>query len=432
MSGTERPDRAVLSKRAQQLLASPPNAEYLREHFVRSVAPYDPVSNPDGYIPMCIAENLLVWDLLRSKVQTFRDVPHRALCYDSMIGSMEFRRRLARFAGRTFLGREIHPEHVAVLAGAGTVLEIVFHALADRGEGVLVPTPSYAGFWPDLQTRDELAIVPVHCSSEDGFALTTRHLDRALASAGRPVRALLFTTPNNPLGRVYTAREIEDVLRWAEAAKVHVVFDEIYALSVFGERPFVSCASLRGALGDRVHIVWAFSKDFGASGLRCGVLVTENEALIAAVDSLAYWACCSGDTQVLLGQMISDDAWVDAYVAGMRGRLRDAYRSITGALDEKGIPYLAAEAGFFFLCDLRRFMAEPTWEGEHALWRRMLEEANVNLTPGSACRVAEPGFMRLCFASVPIKTALAGVRRLGRVLRPDAHRGALGGPAARR
>jgi aspartate/methionine/tyrosine aminotransferase len=418
MSGSERPDRAVLSGRAQHLLASPPSAEYLREHFLRSALPYEPAANPNGYIPLCIAENQLVWDLLRPKMAASRDVPHRALCYDSMIGSMEFRTQLARFMGRAFLGRGILPEQVAVLAGGGSVLEILLYALADPVEGVLVPTPSYAGFWPDLQTRDELAIVPVHCGSADGFRLTTRRLDQALAAAGRPVRALLFTSPNNPLGTVYTPQEIEDVLRWAEAARVHVVFDEIYALSVFGKRPFVSCASLRPALGDSVHIVWAFSKDFGASGLRCGVLVTENEALIAAVDSLAYWACCSGDTQFLLGQMISDDAWVDAYVAEMRDRLGAAYRSVTGALDEEGIPYMAAGAGFFFLCDMRPFMAEPTWEGERALWRRMLDEANVNLTPGSACRVAEPGFMRLCFASVPTDTALRAVHRLGSVLRP--------------
>lgn len=417
MSDLEHPGRDRLSVRARRLLADPPNAEYLREHFLRSAASYDATTNPHGYIALCIAENRLVWDLLRPKMAACRDVPHRALCYDSMIGSLEFRAQLARFMGRAFLGRGIRPEQVAVLAGAGSVLEILFHALADPGEGVLVPTPSYAGFWPDLQTRDELAIVPVHCTSADGFRLTTGLLDRTVAAAGRPVRALLFTSPNNPLGTVYAAQEIEDVLRWAEAAGVHVVFDEIYALSVFGERPFASCASLRPALGDSVHIVWAFSKDFGASGLRCGVLVSENEALIAAVDTLAYWACCSGDTQFLLGEMISDDSWVDGYVTGMRARLGAAYRSVTTALEAESIPYLPAQAGFFFLCDLRRFMPEQSWEGERALWRRMLEMANVNLTPGSACRVAEPGFMRLCFASVPTEAAVRGVHRLGKVLR---------------
>ena len=119
--------------------------------------------------------------------------------------------------GRTFLGREFPPHQISVLAGAGSVLEILFHVLADPGDGVLVPTPSYAGFWMDLELRDQLTIVPVHCSSADGFRLTPERLDRAVAEAGRPVKALLFTSPNNPLGTVYSADEIDEILDWAES-----------------------------------------------------------------------------------------------------------------------------------------------------------------------------------------------------------------------
>ena len=417
MNGINTAGSEVLSERARRLLATPPAPEYLREHFARIGDPYDAATRPHGYIPLCIAENRLVWDLLAPKATARRDVPASAFGYDAMTGSLEFRRRFARFAARAFLGREFRPEQVAVLAGAGSVLEILFHALGDPGDGVLVPTPSYAGFWFDLQIRDELAIVPVHTSSAGGFRLTTAALDRAFAEADRPVRALLFTSPDNPLGRVYSAAEVEAVLRWGETAGIHVVVDEIYALSVFGPQPFTSCASLRPALGDRVHVVWAFSKDFAASGLRCGVLVSENEAVLAAVDSLAYWAYCSGDTQHLLGAMIADDAWVDGYVAATRNRLGGAYRAVAAALDAEGIPFVPAEAGFFLLVDFRRFLPAPTWDSEHALWRRLLERANVNLTPGAACRIAEPGFMRLCFAGVPTAVAVHAVRAIGAALR---------------
>lgn len=147
------------------------------------------------------------------------------------------------------------------------------------------------------------------------------------------------------------------------------------------------------------------------------MLISENDAVLAAVDSLTYWACCSGDTQHLLGGMIADDAWVDGYLVGMRSRLGGAYRAVVAALDAEAIPFVPAEAGFFVLVDFRRFLSEPTWDGEHALWRRLLEEANVNLTPGAACRIAEPGFMRLCFAGVPTDVAVHAVRAIGEVLR---------------
>ncbi len=413
-----------LSQRGRRLAATPPFPEHILESLSRAGSTYEPATNPGGYIPLSVAENQLMAKPLLDRMAAVRDFPPDVLAYDSMIGSLEFREKLARFLGRTFLGRTFRPEQVAVLAGAGSVLEILFHCLCDPGDGVLVPTPSYAGFWADLETRDELGIVPVPAESSDGFRLTTAQLDRALKKADRPVKALLFTSPNNPLGTVYSGREIEEILGWARAAGVHVVFDEIYALSVFGEADFTSCAQLVPELGDSVHVVWAFSKDFGASGLRCGVLVSENEALLRAVDGLAYWACCSGHTQHLLGEVIAGDAWVDDtgdawvddYLARNRAALGEAYRQTTAALEGEGIPYLPAAAGFFLLCDFRSYLEEPTWQAEHALWRRLLDDGNVNLTPGEACRCPEPGWMRLCFAGISTGAVVTGIRRVGALL----------------
>ncbi len=408
--------RTELSRRGRQLAATPPFPEYLLENLARSQSTYDRVTNPGGYIPLGVAENLLLGDLLLDRMARVRDAPPRVLGYDSMVGAVDFRERLARFMGRTFLGRIFPADQIAVLAGAGSVLEILFHCLCDPGDGVLVPTPSYAGFWADLETRDELKLVEVPTYSAEGFRLTPAHLDHALANAGGAVKALLFTSPNNPLGIVYSGAEIEQILDWARANEVHVVFDEIYALSVYGDRPFTSCAQITAELGDSVHLVWAFSKDFGASGLRCGVLVSENRDLLAAVDGLAYWACCSGHTQHLLGEVITDDAWVDDYVARNRAVLGDAYAQVTAALERESIPYFPAGAGFFLLVDLRSYLEKPTWEAEDGLWRRLLEEGNVNLTPGRACRNAEPGLLRLCFAAVPAEAVVAGIRRMGKLL----------------
>jgi aspartate/methionine/tyrosine aminotransferase len=405
-----------LSIRGAQLVASPPLAAYILEHFTHGDDAWDAEANPDGYIALCIAENRSMWDVLASQLATYREVPTRVLGYDAMIGNLWFREQLAAFMSRAFLGRTIAAEQLAVVAGAGAVLELLFHALADPGDGVLIPTPSYAGFWSDLETRDQLRVVPVHCSSEDGFRLSTRALDLALAQAEMPVKALLFTTPNNPLGCVYRRDELLEVLDWSTRVGIHVVFDEIYALSVFGERAFVSAASLRSELGPRVHVVWAFSKDFGASGLRCGVLWSENPGVLQAVDALAYWAACSGDTQFLLGRLVADRAFVDAYIVQMQARLRSIYTLVCSALDRHAIAHVPAEAGFFVICDLRPWLDEPSWAGEDRLWRRIVDEAKVNLTPGAACRIAEPGWFRLCFASVAPAAVLAGIGRTASVL----------------
>ena len=82
---------------------------------------------------------------------------------------------------------------------------------------------------------------------------------------------------------------------------------------------------------------------------------------------------------------------------------------------------MPADAGFFVVCDLRRFLTAPTFEAEHALWRRILDDANVNITPGAACRIVEPGFFRLCYAAVPGEAfGPSGYLRLSYALGDDA------------
>lgn len=404
-----------LSARGRRLVAQAPMPEYVDVHQARLGDRYDPEANPDGYIGLAVAENKLVWPLLEPRLHAPRAVPPESVAYDEMIGSEAFRSNLASFLGRELAGRPIDPAHVAVLAGSGSVLETLFYVIADAGDAVLVPTPSYAGFWADLETRDALTIVPVHTSSTDGFRLTTGLLDEALAGSDRPVKALLYTNPSNPLGTVASADEVEAIVRWARDRGVQLVVDEVFALSTFGERTFTSALSL-GSLGPTTHAVWAFSKDFGMSGIRCGVLVTENVEVMRAVDALAYWSAVSGDTQFLLSEMVSDHAWSAAYLDAMRTTLRTAYRRLTEQLDRHGVPHHPAEAGVFAVLDLRAWLDEPSWEAEERLWRRLVDEANVNLTPGSACRNGEPGFLRLVYATAPMDHVETAMNRIAAVL----------------
>ncbi len=386
---------------------------YIAEHFERSVD-VDP-SDPDRYIGLAIAENKLVWDLLEPMVNRNRHVPEYASGYDAMAGSEVFRSRIAAFGSRHLWGRTVTADEVVTLAGAGSILETLFYAIGDPGDGVLVPTPSYAGFWMDIETRDEMKVVPAHMSADDGFRLDAEILGRAYDTAGVPVAALLLTNPSNPTGRIYADDEIRGAIAWARSVGIHVIINEIYGLSTHSDTPFTPAGTLVD-VDDDLAFVWAFSKDFAMSGFRCGVLTTTNDDVRSAVSELAYWSVVSGDTQHLLGSMLADEDWTGSYLAGMRSRLRRSYAATTGALEQAGIPYVPGDAGLFLLLDMRGFLPEPTWEAEAALWRTILEEANVNVTPGSACHIGEPGFLRLCFAQEQPDVVEMAIKRIAQIL----------------
>jgi 1-aminocyclopropane-1-carboxylate synthase len=382
--------------------------EYIEEHFT--------LADDDGYVGLAIAENKLMWDVIGPRLTSNRDVPSTATGYGDMAGSLECRTAVATFASEHIWGRDVDPNDVIVLAGAGSVLETLFYAIADPDEAILVPTPSYAGFWADIETRDGLHIVEVPTFHEDSFALTPDLLQAAYDASPRQIRALLLTNPSNPTGRIHTDAEIAAAIGWARSVGIHTVMNEVYALSVHGRIDFVPSGTIVDADRDDIHFVWAFSKDMAMSGLRCGVLTTRSDQVRAAVTNLAYWSLVSGDTQHLLGSLLSDRDWVDHYLATMRSRLERSYTATTTALETAGIRFVPADAGLFVLLDMREFLAEPTWSAERTLWRSILDEAGVNLTPGSACHINEPGFMRLCFATEPPETVEAAIDRIGHVV----------------
>jgi len=410
------PSQSQLSNRGSHLVSHPPMDEYVTENTERQ--PDVDVSDPDRYIGLAVAENKLVWDLLEPKLNRPRGVTGDGVAYDDMAGSERFRQAVAEFGSKHLWNGTIDSSHIVTLAGGGTILETLFYAIGDAGEGVIVPTPSYASYWADIQTRDDMRVVPAHMSPSDGFRLEVDVLEQAFLTSPVEIRALLLTNPSNPIGRVLSGDEIEQAVAWARSKNLHIIMNEIYALSVFGDEPFASATQLATGPDHDMHFIWAFSKDFAMSGLRAGVLMSRNEQVVAAVRELAYWGSISRDTQHLLTSLIEDDGFVESFLAEMRHRLACAYETTTATLTAADIPFVPGGAGLFVVCDFREYLTEPTWESEDALWRRFLDEANVNLTPGSSCHIGTPGFMRLCFASEPGNVVETAIQRIGALLSP--------------
>ena len=390
-----------------------PTLPYLDSFMRCLVDPCHPDTNPRGYVSLCMAENRLVTGLLATRLVA-GDAASVAFSseatygYGASLGLSGTREAVARFLGRKFLGRDggggvIEPRHVAMGSGAASLLNHVCFALAEQGDAVLVPAPYYAAFESDMGTIAGCVPQPVE-AAQPADGPTVAELDAARSYAlrrGLRPRILLLTNPNNPLGTIYPPSFVRRCILWARERSIHTVVDEIYALSVHRptETPFESVLkTMEGDQGDDIHLLWALSKDFCASGFRIGVLHSRNEALLRALANLNLLSGVSHPMQSVAASILADDAFVDDFLDRSRAELERAYAIATRKLDEMVVPYVRAEAGMFLYADFSSLLPFATPAGEERFAALVVEAARVVMTPGGSMRDPRPGWFRICTA----------------------------------
>lgn len=393
----------MVSSRAAALAARPP--AIAAAHLRAEADPYHPTHNPGGYLNLGIAENRLVWDLLAPRLSEAREACEEDVRYGPLHGGPALRDATADLLTSTWRTR-VNADDLVVVSGASAALDVITSVVCEPGDAVVLAAPYYSALEVVLTARSGARIVPAPLSSSDGFRLDPAALERAVDPS---VRAIVLTSPDNPTGHVHDADTLRAVLAVAERHGLDVIADELYANSAFGDE-FVSVLDprVRGTSRVRLHVIWGFAKDFGLSGLKVGVLHTTDPATLAAARALAYFAPVSTHTQGLLTELLDDREWVRRFRVTNRTRLAESYHHATTVLDEHGIPYVPASAGFSVWLDLRAWLPEG---GEQQLAREILELAHVNLTPGTAFGCPEPGWFRLCHTTSPTLVR-EGVRRV--------------------
>jgi len=408
----------MVSRTAARLTANAP--AIATAHFRAEADPYDPATNPGGYVNLGTAESRLTWDLLAPRMTAPRTLSARDVHYGPLHGTEGLRSSIAALLGRTWR-RPVDPDDLVVVSGATAALDITATVLCDPGEVIVVPAPYYSAFEVDLAGRSGARLVAAPMPDELDPSIVDDVLTR-LRRDGVVVRAVAVTSPADPQGHVYGAAVLRELVRVAREHDVDVIADEIYAHSVFGPSPFVSVRDPLVGGADRAHVIWGFAKDFGLSGWKVGVLHTTDPRVRDSARALAYFAPTSTDTQAMLRDLLADTGWVRGFLAESSARLTASHRATATLLDTWGIRYQPPAAGFSFWIDLRDRLVRADFAAEHELWRRIFDTAKVNILPGSVFGAPEPGWFRLCHA-VDAALVREGIARLAAVLTPAGNLG---------
>ena len=222
------------------------------------------------------------------------------------------------------------------------------------------------------------------------------------------IKALILCHPHNPLGRCYTPEALIAFMQLCEKFKIHLIVDEVYALSVFDVLDpkavkFKSVLSLNTdhyISPEYLHLLYGMSKDTAAGGLRLGCIYSRNRTLIRAMKNMTQFHWSGIANEKLAIAMLEDEKWMDGFLRKSQERLSLNNLKVRQILDGHGLKYYpGSNAGFFLWIDLRPFLdsGDDPWAAEAKLLTSMREN-QVYLTAGKAMLAEEAGWFRLIFS----------------------------------
>jgi len=279
-----------------------------------------------------------------------------------------------------------------------------------------------------LRWRTGVQLVPVICESSNNFKLTRKALEAAYEKAKEDnirIKGLLITNPSNPLGTIMDRETLESAVSFINEKHIHLVSDEIYAGTVFGHSGFTSIAEIIEEEteikfnNDLIHIVYSLSKDMGFPGFRVGIIYSYNDDVVNCARKMSSFGLVSTQTQYLIASMLSDDEFVERFLEESAKRLAERYGVFCRGLALVGIKCLQSDAGLFLWMDLRRLLKKPTFEAEMELWRVIIHQVKINISPGSSFHCSEPGWFRVCYANMDDRAVEVSLARMRAFVRQN-------------
>jgi aspartate aminotransferase len=342
-------------------------------------------------------------------VEATRHPPHHK--YSPTAGLPELR---AAVAAKTMRDSQydVTSDQVMITNGGKQAVYLACQALLDPGDEVLLPSPYWVTY-PEAVALADATPVPIATDESTNFTVSVDQLERATTDR---TKMLIFVSPSNPTGAVYTESEIRAVGEWAADRGIWVMTDEIYEHLVYGDAVFHSMPTLVPEMSERCVVVNGVAKTYAMTGWRVGWLIGPNDVTRAAtriqshlssnVNNVAQIAAL----EAVVGPL---DAAHEMRIAFDRRRrtMVDMLRAIEGVTCQE------PQGAFYAFPNLTGILGRPI-RGRTAsttldLAEILLEEANVAIVPGEA--FGATGYARLSFA-LSDEHLIEGIQRIADLL----------------
>jgi len=346
-------------------------------------------------------------NIVEAAVRACRDPKNHK--YTPAAGLPELREAIAVKTKRDS-GFECQASQVLVTNGGKHAVYTAFAALCDPGDEVICPAPYWTTYPEAIVLAGGVPVV-VQTDETNGFKVTVEQLDAALTPR---TKVLLFVSPDNPSGAIYSPDEVEAIGRWAVDKGVWVLTDEIYEHLVYGDNRFVSMPTVVPELANQCIVVNGVAKTYAMTGWRVGWMIGPSDVMKAAINFQSH----STSNVTNVAQMAALEAVQGDLSAVSMMREAFARRAITMHRMLNAIPGVVAiepQGAFYCYPNVSGLLGRPLGpkgtvsNSTLELADVILDEAKVAFVPGEA--FGTPGYARFSFAMADADME-EGIRRI--------------------
>jgi aspartate aminotransferase len=306
--------------------------------------------------------------------------------YVSTRGIPALRTAIAEYLKRT-RRLDVEMEQVLVAPGCKMALSLAMMALIEPEDEVLYPDPSFP-IYPSFTRGLGAKAVPYALREKSEFQPDIEEIRSKITPK---TRMLIFNSPNNPTGTVFTEANLTAIAELAKKHDLWVIADEIYARILFhGE--YKSIWALPG-MAERTVIIDGFSKSFAMTGWRLGYAVAR-KSVIDALDMLVLntFTCTAEFSQVAAIEALADSTNVVPKMVEEYRKRRDVFVEKLNRI--RGFRGLRPDGAFYAWVNI-----EETGMSAEAVQKILLEEAGVAAIAGAAFGTEGKNYVRFSLVS---------------------------------
>ena len=306
--------------------------------------------------------------------------------YSDQRGTLQLRQAISNYLQRKQNLTYDPKSEIIVTVGATEALTAIALSLFQPGDQIIVPTPSYALYFPLIQyTQAEL--VAINTASTD-FVLTPQALKNTLQEHPQ-AKAILLNYPTNPTGREYSEKVLKQLVPIIRQSHLYVISDEIYSELTY-DCPHVSIARY---LPERTLLVNGVSKSHAMTGYRIGYLAGPETLinLIAKMHAFMITAP-SNPAQAAAAEALENGDQDPVDSRHIYQKRRDY---IVQALNEMGLQTMPGEGAFYVFAKIPAQYKND----DEAFALDLAHKAKVGGTPGKSFGPGGEGYIRFSYAA---------------------------------